>query len=224
MVVVYDLREPLPVCHPIHILRLGLGRHVKIPIVVVAYILLIEARDARGRPLFRNGVAHVPVRHQLHAVRIGVHGEENDIIEKPHSLLVSPADHLVHPLHELMRAQNLRRVQSAVDPNHRLPFPRQRPSLFLGDAFGQCEPSGDVLVASEIGEVLWGRNDRHELRAPFGGATDFLQHHPGRLLRKLSPILCELRVGRQVIVISDVEAELLPGSRDSLGLDRRRYE
>ena len=153
-----------------------------------------------------------------------MHGEENDIVEKPQSLRVTLADHLVHPLHELMRAQNLRRVQPAVDPNHRLPFPRQRPGLLFGDAFGQRKPSGDVLVASEIGVVFGGRNNGHELWPPFGGTTDLLQHHPGRLLRKLSPILCELRVGRQVIVISDVEAELLPGSRDSLGLDRRRYE
>ncbi len=46
MMVVHDLRKPLDVHRPVHVLRLGLRRHVEIAIVVVADVLLVQSGNA----------------------------------------------------------------------------------------------------------------------------------------------------------------------------------
>ena len=101
-----------------------------------------------------------------------------------------------------------------------LPSLRQRARLVVGQPFGGGQPARDLLVAIELLVVLRRRDDRHQLRAAFGGLADLHHLHPVGLLVELLPVLDELRVGGELIVVADVEAEVLLGRGD--GLRRRR--
>ena len=70
-------------------------------------------------------VLHVPVGHQVHAVRIHQHAQLNHVVEESQRLLVGAADHLLDVLEQLLRAERLGGVQPAVDPDDRLAFLRQ---------------------------------------------------------------------------------------------------
>ena len=103
MVIVDDLREPLPVHDAVVVLRLVLIRHVKVTIVVVTDILLVETRNVHV-PLERVGVLHVPARDELHAVWIDLHGEDDVVVQDALRLLVVAAEKLIDRLHELRGA------------------------------------------------------------------------------------------------------------------------
>jgi hypothetical protein len=101
--VIDDLREPLPVHDVVVVLRLALVRHVKVTIVVVTDVLLVEPRNVHV-PLQRILLLHVPVRDELHAVRIHVHGENDVVVQYATRLVVVAAQQLIHGLHQLRGA------------------------------------------------------------------------------------------------------------------------
>src|SRR4029079_5795216 len=97
--------------------------------------------------------------------------------------------------------------------------------LILGEPFGRRESSRDLLVAVELLHVLRRRDDRHELRPTLGRLADLDQLHAIGLLRQLAPVLLELVVVGEPVVVADVVAELFLGTRDvALALRDRREE
>ena len=110
VVVVHDLGIPLAEHDTRDVLGLGLCHHVGVAVVVVPDVLLIESGDAAGAALHRVGLAHVPARHQLHSVRIGVHQQRDHVVQKALSLGVVEAHHLIGHLHELRCAKDFGRV------------------------------------------------------------------------------------------------------------------
>ena len=217
VMVVHDLRQPLPVHQLVQVLGFLRVRHVEVAVVVVARVLVVEARAA-GAPLQRIRVLHIALRDHLHAVGIGVHGNDDHVAQDPRRLLVGAAHELVDRFDQLVRADHFRRVQAAVDPDDRLAFLRERPRLLLGDAAGAVQLLRDLLVAIELGEVLRRGDDRGEMRPAFLGLADLDDLHPARFLVDLLPVLDELIVGGQVVVVADVEAEELLGRGDGRGL------
>ena len=209
VVIVDDLREPLAVDHPVHVLALGERGHVEVAVVVVAGVLVVQHRDALGGALERVVVAHVPVGHEGVAVRVGVRGEEDDVVEEAHRLGVVAADHLPHQFHELLDAEDLVRMEAAVDPDDGLALGGQRAGLFLADALGLGEPAGDLPVALEVGPVGGGGDGRHPLIAPFRGLADGLQRHAVRLLGEEVPVVGEALVVDELVVGAEAVAELL---------------
>ena len=137
VVVVENLRQPVVVEDAVDVLRLGLSRREEVAVVVVADVLLIEPRQARGAALQRIRIPHVPIGDEVVAVRVGVDEEDDALVEEPQRLGVRPADHLVDHLGELLRAERFGRVQSSVDPDDRFPFSRERPRLVFADAVGK---------------------------------------------------------------------------------------
>ena len=125
---------------------------------------------------------------ELHAVRVRVHREDDHVVQEAQRLRVGAADHLVDRLDQLLRAEHLGGVQPAVDPDHGLAFARERARLIVGQAFGLREPPRDVLVASELLEVLGRRDDRHQLRPAFGGLADVHDPHAIGFLVELLPV------------------------------------
>ena len=125
MVVVENLRQPLVVEDAVDVLGLGLRRGEEVAVVVVADVLLVEARQARGAALQRIRIPHVPVGDEIVAVGVGVDEEDDALVEESHRLGVGAADHLVDHLGELLRAERFGRVQAAVDPDDRFAFPRR---------------------------------------------------------------------------------------------------
>ena len=126
VVVVHDLREPGQVHPPVHVRGLVLVRDVEVAVVVVADVLLVEARDVHPARL-GIGVLHVPVGDELHAVRVRVHEDDDHVVQNPQRLSVVPGEELIVCLDQLVGAQHLRRMQSAVNPDDRLPLFRELP-------------------------------------------------------------------------------------------------
>ena len=210
VVVVHDLRQPLPVHQLVHVLGLARVRHVEVAIVVVPGVLLVEARAA-GAARGRIGVLHVALRDHLHPVRVGVDGDDDHVAQDARGLLVGAAHELIDGLDQLMGADDFRRVQAAVEPDDRLSFFRQCARLRLVDAPGPVQLLRDLLVAIELLEVLRRGDDRREMRPALFGLADLHDLHPGRFLVDLLPVGLELIVGGELIVVADVEAEVLFG-------------
>jgi hypothetical protein len=137
----------------VHVSRLGLIRHEEVTVIVVPDVFLIEPRDVQVA-LERVRLAHVPARDELHAVRVRVHGENDDVVQDASRLLVVAAHEIVDGGNELVRAEDFGRVQPAVDPHDRLPLARQRARFLRRHRLGECEPARDLtqpLQAREIG-------------------------------------------------------------------------
>ena len=99
--------------------------------------------------------AIVPVRHEIHPVRVDRHEQQDHVVQDPHRLRVGPAGRLVGDLEEVLRGDALGDMsESAVDPDHRLALCRQLLRLFVGQPLGVREPLGDVLVVGEVLLVL----------------------------------------------------------------------
>jgi hypothetical protein len=225
VVVVHDLRNPLDG----ELAATCCGSpaafsDVEVAVVVVADVLLIQPRDVARVPLLLVGLLHVPVRHQLHAVGVRVHGQDDEVVEESQCLLVVAAHQLVHGLRELVRAQHLGRVQASVDPHHRLALLRERARLRFGEALGPGQALGDVLVLAEQPVIRGRGDDPHPLIAPFGGLADRLKDHAvgGRI--ELLHVVGELGVVGEAIVVADGEPVHLFGGGDlALGLGQRCY-
>ena len=163
MMVVDDLREPLAILDPRHVLRLGLRDHVEVTVVVVAGVFLVRHGETPHRAFRRIALAHVRVRDHVHAVRVGVHGQDDHVVEDAHRLGVRAAHELIHGLEELLRAQCFRGVEPAIEPHDGFAGGRQLTRVGLGEPFRQGQATGDVLEAGEPAVVFRGRDDRHEL-------------------------------------------------------------
>ncbi len=214
VMVVEQLWEPLVIQDAIDVLRLLLRGREELAIVVVADVFLVEARQAHKRA--RPGVAHahVPVGHQVVAVRIGVHEEGYDVVQKPHRLGVGAAGHLVHHLGELLRAEGFRGVQTTIDPDDGLAFLRQRPCAVVRETLRLGETLSDLSIAFEVAMVLRRGHDRHQLVAPLGGLAHHLQVQARRLPFEGSPITADLLIVGQEIVIAEVGPKGLSGRCD----------
>jgi hypothetical protein len=135
MVVVHDLRNPLAVHDAVDVRGFGERRHVEVAVVVVPRVVVVEHGDGHV------AVLHVPVGHEIHAIRVDQHCQHDHVVQNPHRLRVGARRHLVDQLEELLRAERLVGVQTAVDPDDRLAFARERARLVVGQPFGQREPA-----------------------------------------------------------------------------------
>ena len=215
MVVIEDLREPLVVQHAVDVFGLGLRRGEEVAVVVVADVLLVQLRQVRQAPLLGIRRTHVPVRNQIVAVRIGMHEEDDHVVQNPHRLFIGAADHLVDHLAELLGAERFTGMQPAVNPDDGLPVLGERARLCIRQVLGQRESPRDVFVPSEVRVVLRRRHDRHELRTPLGGLADVLHRDARRFSGQLVPIRRDLLVVREEIVLAEVVAELLLRAGDA---------
>ena len=186
-------------------------------------VLLVESGDSPAPALGGLRHPHVPVRYQLHAVGVGVHRQQDDVIQEPQRFPIVAAEHLVDGFHQLVGTEDLRGVQSAVDPDDGLALLGQGAGVVIRQPLGEGQPPGNVLVPGEVPVVFRRRDDGHEMGASFGGPADLLEHHARRLALELAPVCFQLGVVGEVIVVADVEAELLERGGDvRLRLERGR--
>ena len=221
VVVVENLRQPLVIQDAVDVLGLGLGRGEEVAVVVVADVVMVEARQPGGAPLQRIRVAHVPVGDELVAVGVGVHEQQDALVEEAQRFLVAAADHLVDRLHQLLRPEGLVGVKPAVDPDDRLALPGQCPGRLRRQALGERQPPRDVLVLCQVLVVRRRRHDRHQLRPSFRRLADLLDDEAIGLGVELAPVGGNLRVVGQLIVVAEVEAELRPRRGDAALRHRR---
>jgi hypothetical protein len=189
----------------------------------VTDVLLIEDGDAAHRPLRRFLLAHVPVGHEVEPVGIGRDREEDDVVEDAPGLGVVPADHPPDELDELLGAQDLRRVEPAVDPDHGLALGGEPARDIVGQALSQGQARRNVLDPGQAGVVRRRRDDGHDHRPALGRYPDLDDPHPVGFGVELFPIGGELFVIDELVVVADRETELLFRARD-LGRGRREAE
>ncbi len=130
-------------------LGLRLGVHVEVAVVVVADVLLVKDRNSAHGAFGRLFVPHVPVGNEVEPVGVGRHGQENDVVEDAPGLGVVRADHPPDELDELLGAEDLRRVETAVDPDNGLALGGEAARVGFAYAFGQSQACRDVLVAGQ---------------------------------------------------------------------------
>ena len=211
---------PLDVELAAYRLRLRLGVHVEVAVVVVADVLLVEDGHAAHRPLRRLLLAHVPIGDEVEPVRIGGDGEEDDVVEDAPGLGVAPAGHPPDELDELLGAEDLGRVESAVDPDDGLALGGEPARAVVGQSLGQGQARRDVLVAGEARVVRRRGDDGHDHRPALGRLPDLDDLHTLGFGVKLLPVSDELSVVDELVIVSDRESELLFRARD-LGRGRR---
>jgi hypothetical protein len=138
-----------------------------------------------------------------------MHRENDVILEDAHRLFVGPGDQLVRGLDQLIRAEHFGGMETAVEPDDRLAFLRQRLRLRVGEPLALREAHRDLLVPREVLEILGSRDDRSELRPSLGRLAELDDLHPVRLGVRLLPVRHELVVIRQPVVVADIVAEEL---------------
>ncbi len=120
-------------------------------------------------------------------------------------------------------AENLGGVQSAIDPDHGLPFARQRVRLFVCETLSERKFARDFLVVGQLLLIFGRRDDGHVLWPAFFRLADFDQLHAIRLGGELLPPGAELRVIGEIVIVADVESQGLFRSGDFVaGLCGRR--
>jgi hypothetical protein len=217
MVVVNDLREPLVIQHAIHVLGFGLRVGVEVAVVVVADVFLVEPRQAGERALLGILGAHVMVGDQIHAVGVGVHEEDDDVVEDAQRLGVVGAEELVQRLDERLSAQRFVGVQAAVDPDDGLALGGQLGRLGRADIFGLCQTVGNFLIAGQVAVIGRRGDDAHQLRPALFRLADVDHLEAVRLAFQLFPVAHQLLVVRQAVVVAQVEAEVFLRRGDGLG-------
>ena len=138
-----------------------------------------------------------------------MHGQNHEIVEKPHRLGVGAAHQLVDGFDQLMRAEHFGGMQSPVEPDDAFAFFRKGTRLLVGQPLGLRELPRNLLVALELLVVFRRRDDRHQLRAALSGLADLDHFHAVGLFVELLPVVDELCVGRELVVVADVEPEVL---------------
>lgn len=98
VVIHVGLRQPVPVHEFRDVLRLDQVEREAVTVVVVARVLLIEPRQARGL-VPGSHVFHVPVRDHLRAVGIDRGKDDaDDVVQHAHRLLVISGEGVVNEL------------------------------------------------------------------------------------------------------------------------------
>ena len=203
VVVVHDLRIPLHEQLLRHVARLGQRIHIRVAIVVVTGVLLVQARNVRIAAQLI-GLLHIPVRHELHAVRIGVRHENDAVVQDPHRLVVGAAGELVERFDELLGAEHFGRVQPTVDPKHHLAFLRQLGGFGGVETVGQRQPARDLFVARQVLQVGRRGDDRHDLRPTFLRHADRVEDYAVALLRDGREEGVQFGVVGELVVGADV--------------------
>ena len=206
VVVVHDLRVPFHEQLLRHVARFGQRIHVGVTVVVVARILLVQARNVRVAAQLV-GFLHVPVGHELHAVRIRMRHENDAVVQDPHRLVVGAAGELVERLHELLRTKHLGGMQAAVNPEHHLAFLRELRRFGGVETVGHRQPVRDFLIAGQILQVRGRRHDGHDLRPSFLGQADRVENDTVTLLRDGGEEGVQLGVVGELVVGADVMPE-----------------
>ena len=137
-------------------------------------------------------------------------GEEDDaLVEDAERLGVGAAGEIPERLDELVGTEGFGGVEAAVDPDDGAAFGGEGAGLVLGETLGAREALGDGAVVLELREVGGGGADDHPLGATFLGFSDIDEAEAIGGGGECFEIRLGLRVGRQVVVVADGEAEML---------------
>ncbi len=150
------LREPLVVDGAGDGLRLLLGEHEPVAVVVVADVGVVEPRHPAAL-VPRAEVLAVPLG--LHHLAVGVdrgQQQEHHLVEAALRLRVLGGGERVRPLHRHLGGADLGRVDVAGDEEEHLPLAHERVRLRLGEAPRVGDLPRDLLEALLVREVRLG--------------------------------------------------------------------
>ena len=199
----------------------GHVHHEEVAVVVVADVIAPKAWDAGSAAIFMGGVAIVPVGDEVHAVGVIEDGEQDVVLEKAHRLGIGLGVHFIDGLKICCEPDGLGGVQASVDPDDGLAFGGERMGLLVGEhlVFGRevargGELVGDITVVVELLEILGRGDNSHPLAAALGGLAHLHQLHAVGFTGELLPVLLQLHIVCEVVVVANVEPESFLGSGD----------
>ena len=222
VVVVDDLGDPIDVEDAGQVAGLPHVHHEEVPVVIVTDVFVVEPRDVEIQALQRIRVPHIPRAHEFLPVRVIDRKQDHDVVEDAERFRVGARREHPERLDQLLRADGLGGVQPAVNPHDRFAGLREGARLLVRQILGPRQLLGVEPVALDVLEVLRGGADQHVLRATLLGEADLDQLQPIRLRGQPLEVSLGLGVGRQVAIVTDVEAEMLPGRSDRRQGDRHQ--
>ena len=170
-------------------------------------VFVVEPGQVVERPPERVFFAHVPIRHNLLAIRIRLHAEHDIVAQHAHRFRVCAAQQLVDGLHQLLGAHGFIGVQAAVNPDDGFPVAGELSGFRFSNTLGVRQALRDGLVFRKILLVFGRGDDGHVVRAAFGGFADFHQLHAVGFRSQLLPVVLQLGVGGHLVIVTQVEAE-----------------
>ncbi len=194
-------------------------RHVEVAVVVVTDVLLVQAGDVVRRSLHRVGLAHVPVRHELHAIRVNQRAQNDIVVQDPQRLGIGPRIEAIDGFDELLGPEHLGRMQAAINPDDGFPVPGELSRCLVGQPFGQGKPAVEFLELGELLVVFRRRDDRGQLGTALLRLSNLDNGHAVRFPGQLADVRDVLRVIGEEVVVADIVTEMFFRARNRL---RRR--
>ena len=118
------------------------------------------------------GIRFLPRMYQLATSSwpsgLAWHAQHDDVVEEAHGFGVGAAHHLVDHLHELLRADVSLACRPPSIHTTALPSRGQLARLLVGEAFGQRQPAGDLLILVQVLDVFRRGDDGHVLAPALG--------------------------------------------------------
>ena len=114
-----------------------------------------------------------------------------------------------------LRADRFRGVEPAINPDDRLAFVRHRARVGVREPFCEGHAPGDLLQPRDVLPVLRRGDNRHVVRAPLSGLADLHYVDAIGFPLELEPVLGDLFVVGEEVVIAKVVAKLLQWRRDT---------
>src|SRR4051794_30598621 len=114
MMVVHDLWYPFNKKLTPHILSLLHIHDEKVAVIIVANILLVKSWQVIHRTFFRFWISHVPVRHQLLPIRIGMNKKDYYFIQYAKCFSICTGNNRIKGLYQLMCSHYLCRMESTI--------------------------------------------------------------------------------------------------------------
>ena len=215
VLVIHDLREPVVIKLTRHGLGLDLRQHVPVTVVVVTDVVMVKLRHRRHLELTAH-VRHVPVSDDVEAVRVHVgHKEQDRVLTDVLRLGRLIRHEMVRHLRHHLTVRYFGSMQTAIDPDDRLPFLGQGSSVLFGQnrtvpaiwITGVRERARDLLVTVQEREIFWRRNRRKVKRLTERTLADLLKHHAIRGCREGFEVLRDRPVIGQLEILARSEAD-----------------
>ena len=200
MVVVDNLREPFVIELARRVLRLGHVEHEPVAIVIVTRIRVVQLGCRRTFER-RSHVIHVPLGHERRAIRIHVRDQQEDhVVSNEPRLFAFVRRHAIRQERGGLRVSDLVRVQAEIDPDDGASLLGQKPRVLVGQVSRQGQPLRDLLIPASPLEVLFRRDERHDLRPALDRPADIHEQDPGTRSIEPAEVGGDFLVGGQLVV------------------------
>jgi hypothetical protein len=220
VLVVHDLRQPLPVEQIVDDPRLRLRLHVGVAVVVVADVLLVEPRH-RAVLVRRADVFPIPVDHEIQAVGVDRGQQHEDDVVADLAALVRFVDgQLMRQQEGVLRGGHFAGMQAVVDPDDGLAFTGKLPRRLIVDAAHVGKLAADLTIVLDAREVGFRRDQHDENVVALGRLPRRVHGHTVRRGVERREVLLQLPEVGELVIVAGRKPQHLCRGRDRLKSNR----